>query len=659
MYVLDVIPIAKAIGRETLTYFTSERLIPGTLVSVPLRARKVQAIVTAAEDVRSAKSRIRSLEHELRRIEGLEATRFLLPSFIDAAIQTARFAATTTGSVIFDLVPKQILEHAREIADAPIRDRDVGLAHPERPTVTGEEPRAPEPELVQTPRDERMTLYRRLIRESFADEKSTVVLAPTVYLARELAHTLSKGIEQYTVLIHSELTARSSLVSLWRRALAEPHPLLIVGTAGVLGIPRHDIAVFILEAEESRNYKRIARPFLDIRQATEEVSRARRARFVLGSASLRTETLYRAESGEVHALTPPTLRPPTTAHVTLIDMTKKNTPLSEAAARSAVEGRALHASHRAILSEEAEALIHRSVERNERVLVFALRRGLAPTTICGDCERVVLCRRCSAALVLHRAPRRNIFRCHRCSLERDAHETCLRCGGWKLVALGVGTEGIADTVHTLVPRASLTLIDSDTTPTDARAEKAMQTFLNSRTGVLVSTEMALPHLRENIEYVIVASLDALLTLPDFRMNERIFHLLLSLRSRALKTFIIQTRSPEHRLFEQALTGHMSDFYREELAERKRFGYPPFTTLVKISRAGSRETLIKNMEHLKTTLAGYAPIIYPAPTDLSRGKTEMHALIKISRERWPDEQLLRLLSALPPVFGIDVNPESIL
>ncbi|MDZ4285270.1 MAG: hypothetical protein U1A28_05595, partial [Patescibacteria group bacterium] len=341
MYVLDVIPIAKAVGRETLTYFTSERVSSGMLVSVPLRARKIPAIVTAVEDVRGAKSRIRSLEHELRRIESLEAARFLLPSFIAAATKTARLAATTTGSVIFDLIPKPVLEHAREISGAPTKNANVLFPFASSATVTGTMLAPPEPEIVQAPEDERMAVYRRLIREALVKEESVMVLAPTVYLARRLARTLSKGIEQYSILIHGEIKPRSSFVSLWRRALEEPHPLLIVGTGSALSLPRRDCAVYILEEEGSRSYKHLARPFLDIRSATEEVCRAARARFVLGSALLRAETLYRAESGEAHALVPPTLRPLTAARMVLVDMAKKkNAP---------PQGRA-SASRRAMLS---------------------------------------------------------------------------------------------------------------------------------------------------------------------------------------------------------------------------------------------------------------------------------------------------------------------
>ena len=56
---------------------------------------------------------------------------------------------------------------------------------------------------------------------------------------------------------------------------------------------------------------------------------------------------------------------------------------------------------------------------------------------------------------------------------------------------------------------------------------------------------------------------------------------------------------------------MMDFYREEIAERKIFGYPPFSTLIKITREGGEVSVRKDVEMLAITLAEYAPEVYEA------------------------------------------------
>ena len=43
MYVIDCIPIAKGITRETLSYFTSKETLPGGIVTVPVRNKKIKA----------------------------------------------------------------------------------------------------------------------------------------------------------------------------------------------------------------------------------------------------------------------------------------------------------------------------------------------------------------------------------------------------------------------------------------------------------------------------------------------------------------------------------------------------------------------------------------------------------------------------------------
>ena len=59
-----------------------------------------------------------------------------------------------------------------------------------------------------------------------------------------------------------------------------------------------------------------------------------------------------------------------------------------------------------ILSNEVEALIQKSKDESEHMMIFATRRGVAGTTVCGDCQNIVTCNACSAPVVLHSAAAR-------------------------------------------------------------------------------------------------------------------------------------------------------------------------------------------------------------------------------------------------------------
>ena len=80
--------------------------------------------------------------------------------------------------------------------------------------------------------------------------------------------------------------------------------------------------------------------------------------------------------------------------------------------------------------------------------------------------------------------------------------------------------------------------------------------------------------------VAVLQADALLAKEDFRCDERAHQVLFQLRDRceARGAFMVQTREPAHPVF-GAFT---QDRTQQLMAERRQFGYPPFTRLVYVN-----------------------------------------------------------------------------
>ena len=171
--------------------------------------------------------------------------------------------------------------------------------------------------------------------------------------------------------------------------------------------------------------------------------------------------------------------------------------------------------------------------------------------------------------------------------------------------------------------------------------------------------MSLNYLSHKIENTAIASLDTLFSLPDFRINEKILHLILKIRSFTGSRLIVQTRHASEQILEYALKGNFTDFYRDEIVARQKFEYPPFWTFIKISLAGNRKTVQLEMEKLVNLVAPVSAEIYPAFNEGRRGKFTLHALLKLPRGAWVDRSLLVKLFSLPPQYRIDVEPESLL
>ena len=626
MKIISVIPLSRGISKETLTYFTATEVSPGSIVKVPLRNKLAHALVISTEDVSENKSDLKSLSFSIKKIDKVVAPKFLSSQFIKTAEIVAEYFTGTTGSILNTFIPKVVLENAESLlpaAESPGSQKFHKL-------------------VVQSDDTERFAHYKSIVREEFARKSSVFLCLPTVADVRRAEKMLEKGIGEYCYVFHNQLK-KKDVVALWNKLALEKHSVVIVATGNFFCLPRTDIGTIIVERECSRSYKSQALPFADIRTFAEHFAKQIGARIVFGDTLLRTETVWRHKHDELIELSPLKFRSLSAADQTLIDMRKIQD----------------HENKFKIFSNELEDLIKHTKENNEHLFLFGSRRGLSPLTVCADCGSVVECHRCKAPTTLHSLGEERFFLCHRCGERRGAEIKCQTCTSWRLKTVGIGIELIAEEIKERFPNISLFQIDSDSTKTHAKALTAREKFLETPGSVLLGTEMALLYLDETVENTAVVSLDSMFSMPDFRINEKILYILLKIRALAEKKVIFQTRNTGSHIFDFAIKGNLIDFYKEEIEERERFDYPPFTVLIKISLSGKEPAVKEEMQKLLEIFPEYDVQIYPAFSAYAKGNYTMHALIKIGRTRWIEKALLEKLRGLPPQFSISVDPESIL
>ncbi len=641
--IVTVAPFSRGLGKETLAYFTAKDIREGTLVTVPLRGKKTTALVIKTEKAELSKTDIKAADFKLKKIIADKGFLFL-PSFMRAGERSAEYFASTLGAVLNALTPEEILKDL-ETASA---GRSGGRGAKEEKTLP---PAFAEKLVFQTDERERMTLYRSLIREEFAKKYSLFLCLPTITDIERAREALEKGIEEHVYVFHSELP-KKDLRGRWKKALKSSHPIFVIATGAFFSLPRDDVSVYILEREHSPAWKSPRRPFLDIRIFAEHFARERGAKLILGDLKLRTETLFRKEAREFAECAPLKQRAFSAAESFLVDMKEDNKDPYSGKTRFAPLGKSL------------SSLIGNVAEHGGHLFALASRRGLHPLTVCNDCGKVVICARCKAPLTLHAVDSshsavrvKNIFMCHPCGRETVSSDRCDSCMSWRLAPLGIGTEFVEEALKKDFPLLKILRLDKETGDTRKKALGVIGEFYASPAGVLVGTEFALTFL-SRVTHAAVVSCDALFSIPDFRMNERVFAMLLALRAKAEKTFLMQTRMPEMPLWRESVRGNISDFYREELAKRKEFGYPPFTTLIKISSNGKEAVARKEMAHVEELFREYSPLVYPALRSAPHAEVTMRALLKVAVP-WPDQKLRALLSSLPPSLEVRVDPEDTL
>ncbi len=637
MKLVHVIPIARGILKEQLTYFTSKELNSGSVVSVPIRNKQITALVVSSENAQLSKTQLKSSSYTIKKVTVVKALNFFLPSFIESAKKTAEYFAGTTGAVLNTLIPKAVSEYPKSILQKEHSEIIVDNKKNTKQEVL----------LVQSEDKERMSIYKSIVREEFARGSSVFFCLPEISEIEHSANTLKRGIEDYTFVFHSGMTKKQILEN-WKKVLEEKHPVLIVATGLFLSIPRRDVQTIILEKESSRSYKTAVRPYLDIRTFAEFFAKEAGIRLIMGDLFLRPETIYKQKEGIYSELTALKFRTLSTAVQKIIDM-KKYSEKSSKKMR--------------LISDELQKLIENQRKSNENMFMLTARRGLHPFTICRDCGNTVLCEQCSAPIVLHNKNRTNnkdrIAMCHKCGIKQRAVDKCNHCGGWRLETLGIGIEKVEELLKETFGDITIFRMDRDTITTHKKAIEVRDRFYNTPGSILLGTEMAISYLNKEVHNTAVISVDSLFTIPDFRINERVFHMLLRLRTKSSKHFIIQTRDIENRIFEYASKGNMIDFYREEIEERKILKYPPFALLIKITIEGTKSAIEKNTKLLEEKLSDYNPSVFPAFISKIKGKERMNVLIKMPYGTWVDKELSNILSTLPPSFAIRIDPKDVL
>jgi primosomal protein N' (replication factor Y) len=189
--------------------------------------------------------------------------------------------------------------------------------------------------------------------------------------------------------------------------------------------------------------------------------------------------------------------------------------------------------------------------------------------------------------------------------------------------------------------------------------------------VVVGTQMvAKGHDFPGVRLVGVVNADIGLHLPDFRAAERTFQVLTQVAGRAGRggapgSVIVQTFLPDHYAVRPVVQHDYERFYREELANRRALGYPPFGHLARVVVSGPEEAAARETAN---RLAGevrgtpHLEVLGPAPAPLARlrDRYRVQLVVRSSRREPVLEAARRIQAAAsrlpaPLRASVDANP----
>ena len=506
-------------------------------------------------------------------------------------------------------------------------------------------------------------VYLDLVRRAIEAGKSAMILVPEISLTPQAIRRYGERFGVTLAVIHSALGA-GELYDQWFR-IQRGDARVVIGSRSAVFAPMQDLGLIVLDEEHEWTYKQVdPQPRYHARAVAEQICARTGATLVLGSATPDIVTYHRSEVGEVtrvelrDRLSPAgdgTTRLGQMATVTVVDMREE-----------------LKAGNRSVFSFSLARALKQALADGEQSILFVNRRGSARFMLCRECGFLPLCSSCQVAMSLDlRDALRPKLACHHCGREKRLEDRCPKCDSRKYRPFGVGTQRIELEARERFPEARVARWDSDVSGQKGSHERMVRALEAHEIDILVGTQMLAKGLDLPAMTVVgVVDADVGLSLPDYHAHERSFQLLSQVAGRAGRRDLpghvfIQTYEPAAAPIICAAEHDYRGFYGQEIAHRRRAGYPPFTRLVRLTfhHRGQEHGLLEasrvatELRLLRDTAGRAEPdILGPTAAYISRLRGEYRWQLLL-RGRDP----ARLLTAvrLGAGWSVDVDPASLI
>lgn len=612
MYIFSVIPIHKGIPFNTLSYFSSEQAPVGSLLSIPFGRQTIYGLLYQSETLLEAKADIKQSKFALKKVKEVVGyspflkgvAEGLLQASIRTLVPIGAIAGATLHELFFDM-----FQNFEEFSLSQERESLVSYGT----TLT------------------RLDEYKRIIRSSFAEKKSVVLVAPSIRTAEFWYNNLKKGITAHSVLIHSKCTKKNQKLALTELKQSK-RPLFICVTPAFALIPRKDITSLIIEDESSSLYKTQDRYEIDMRVVLVSIAKACGWRVVYGDTFPRFETMVEANKNLSRSFTPERL---------VVVPTDQ---------------------YRTLLPTEAIELVRYAQKNKKSVFLYTNRKGIAPLSRCADCGFVVSCPSCELPMVLRYkrnelGERERFFVCTSCGDTRPPDHVCSYCNSWNITPVPIGTESLREAVSVIVDKEKILVIDDDLTPDAKVVESLIESAQKQKFFVMIGTQKILPFIK-GIDFSIIPFFDRILSTPSPYTVEEALRLVMKLNECTRDSLVVCTKNPDFPIIKQFSTKKIQSIFDEDIELRKTLHYPPFGTLLKLSisvQPSQQDFISKRVELF---FEGYEKNTLPkrriSPDSM---KLLCVWIIQVNADFLEDmhQELTLFLNDLKTPYKIEVNP----
>lgn len=422
-------------------------------------------------------------------------------------------------------------------------------------------------------------IYLALASEVLKQGKCVLYMVPEIALSRQLEARLQARMGAALRVFHSKETP-ARRTRLCHELSGDGAPLLVLGTRSSVFLPPTRFGLIIVDEEHDGSYKQDSpAPRYNGRDTALLLSQVLSCPILLGSATPSLESLYNCEKGKME-------------HFILREKYHRAAPADLVFINTAEEARKNGMVGN--FSRKLIDILRSCLEEGKQAIILRSRKAYSTYVQCGQCGHIPKCKRCNLPLSYNKADGK--LACHHCGKKLRYEAVCPECGG-PLLPMGAGTQKIEEEAAALFPQARISRLDSDAARSVTQEREIIERFSRSETDILIGTQMVSKGFDfPGLKVVAVIDADALLSLDDFRADEKALQTLEQLRGRCSRRdekglFVIQTRQASHPVFD-CLRDGMAAHSDRRMNERKDFSYPPYTRLVDVTLEDFNETRMR-------------------------------------------------------------------
>lgn len=628
---------------DTLTYAIPDELKslakPGSLVKIKLKNKTTFGIIIEISSVSDTKNTKDILE--------VLDSQFISPDLLSLIKWAKKYYFASFGQTLNLTLPQSIYQYHPKPGEKSSIDFSPLEINTQLPLSNINEhlqTHQYQTFLLYNPFNKDVTsYYLTLIEQTLKLHKSVIMLVPEIILTPKFIADFKKYCPSELYCLHSGLKP-SMRKQIWSEIKTKDYTV-VLGTRSAIFAPVQNLGLIIVTQEQDMSYKEIERHF-HYHARDIAVTRAQLCNAValLSSPTPSIESYYNAQISKYKLITIPgeSAMSGQRKAVRLIDMRRSKTRILSAP-----------------LKYEIQSAYHKA----KPIVLYLNRLGFSRILTCQDCGYIPLCPACGIPLILHREEKS--LSCNLCKYRVSAFDYCPQCKGNDFLFQGIGTQQVAAEVKKLLPQAEIHRLDSDVYRSKEKEEKPMSIRINPwlQKKILITTQLGIRKLDfTQIKLFGVISADTGLFIPDFRAGEKTFQELAQIINQCKTNqdcpVIIQTYHPDNYAIYLAIQQNYDKFYIQELNQRKKLSYPPFSRLASINVSSAKSDSARQIaEKISTKLNSLKNITVLGPSLASHPKKTKMYTYQVLAKLKPNQSLSKLIPRQELIFDktdIDIN-----